>query len=275
MSASGKHDRKPQGTGRMTLTKTLGVVGLTATTTLLVGYPFAEHRISKGIEQAMAEQLPAAMQAAAEQHEQEKLALVVQASLKGWEGAQEQIESGRHIYGAPDADFTFLEYSDLECTFCQRFHSTPKDMVDQTAGRVNWEWKHYPLGFHNPVSSNASHAALCVSELAGNRSFWAFTQAWFDSSSMGGRGVSNIEDIAVKVGAPRAEFTSCMDSQRYENTIKAHIAEGSAAGVTGTPGTFVIDNTNGNRRFVRGAQPPQALLAALKELQEQRQAKEE
>lgn len=270
MSASGKRDRQA-GNGREPLNRTMSVVALTAAATLVISALVTEYRINNGIDKALAEQLPAALQAAEQQHEQEKLALVVEANLKGWEAAVE-IESGRHIYGSPTAEFTFLEYSDLECTFCQRYHSTPKDMVDQTAGRVNWEWRHFPLGFHNPAASNASHASLCVSELAGNRAFWAFTQLWFDNSAMNGRGVANIEELAQKVGTSREEFTACMDSQRYQDTIKAHIAEGAAAGVTGTPGTFVIDNTNGNRRFVRGAQPPQSLLEALKELKQERSA---
>lgn len=219
------------------------------------------------VEQEVQRQVPAIVAAATADLEREKQSLVVAANLKGWELAEENMPAGRNIYGSLNAEYTLVEFSDLECSFCKRYHSTPKDLVQQTGGRVNWEWQHLPLGFHNPVSNTASHAALCVSEISGNKAFWAFTQLWFDASALGGRGAPNVSELAANVGAPQAEFQACMDSQRHQGVIDEHVARAEKEGITGTPGTYVVDNTTGNRVFVRGAQPASSLLAAIKQLQ--------
>lgn len=239
---------------------------------LLAGSPFLSIHIDKVVDKKMEEKLPLMIQAATAKVEDEKAALVIAANLKGWEAAEEGMPEGRNIYGSLDAEFTLVEYSDLECTFCKRFHNTPKDLVDQAGGRINWEWQHLPLGFHNPVSSNASHAALCVSETAGNKAFWAFTDVWFNASGMGGRGYPNPAELAASVGAPSDKFDACMDSGRYKPLIKSQGEKATELGVNGTPGTYVVDNTTGNRVFVRGAQPASALIGAIQQLQGMRES---
>ncbi|MDT4872341.1 hypothetical protein FQZ97_1075190 [compost metagenome] len=53
--------------------------------------------------------------------------------------------------------------------------------------------------------------------------------------------------------------------------MKKQIEKGIELGVTGTPGTFVVDNTTGNRLLVKGAQPPQAFLEAVQQLVKMRE----
>ena len=91
---------------------------------------------------------------------------------------------------------------------------------------------------------------------------------------MGGQGVSDMTALATSVGAPAAEFNACMDSDKFEPAIKQQIAKGSELGITGTPGTFVVDNTTGNRVFVRGAQPTSAFIQAIKQLRDMRASAE-
>jgi protein-disulfide isomerase len=242
----------------------------TVAVTLAIGSTQIQKQVGEQVEEALQSKLPEAIALATSKVEAEKSALQVQVNLTGWEAAPDQVPDGRHIYGSLNAEFTLVEYSDLECTFCQRFHSTPKGLVDQAGGRINWEWMHYPLGFHNPVASKGSHAALCVSELAGNRAFWAFTDGWFKTSGMGGKGVSDIEALAAGVGAQAEDFNACMASEKFKPVIEQQVAKGTEMGVTGTPGTFVVDNTTGNRLFVRGAQPATALIQAIKQLRDSR-----
>lgn len=243
----------------------------TATSTLLISTAQTNAVIDEKIQHALDTKLPGAIATATANIEAEKTALIVQANLAGWDAASPSTPDNRHIYGALNAEFSLVEYSDFECGYCRRFHDTPKGLADQAGGRINWEWQHFPLGFHNPVSSNASHASMCVSELAGNRAFWAFTGAWFKASGMGGKGVEDITALAASVGAPAKDFEACMDSERYKQAIEQQIEKGAAMGVTGTPGTFVVDNSTGNRVFVRGAQPASSLIQAIKQLQDMRQ----
>jgi len=60
------------------------------------------------------------------------------------------VSKNDHIYGNPGAAITLVEYSDYECPFCKRFHPTAKKLVDQSDGKVNWVYRHFPLAFHHP-----------------------------------------------------------------------------------------------------------------------------
>lgn len=244
----------------------------TAATTLALTSSQIDAAVAEKVSTELNAQLPEAIGRATAQLEAEKNALAVEANLSGWEPAGNDVPDGRNIYGSLNAEFSLVEYSDLECGFCKRFHSTPKSLVDQAGGRINWEWRHFPLGFHNPVASQAAHASMCVSEVAGNRAFWAFTGSWFEQSGMNGQGVSDITALATSVGAPKEAFEACMDSDKFEPAIKQQIAKGAELGITGTPGTFVVDNTTGNRVFVRGAQPTSAFIQAIKQLRDMRTA---
>ncbi|ECV9568420.1 thioredoxin domain-containing protein, partial [Salmonella enterica subsp. enterica serovar Dublin] len=79
-----------------------------------------------------------------------------------FEAAPEKVEEGKHIYGDLGARFTLVEFSDMECPFCKRFHDTPKQIVDASKGNVNWQWKHMPLDFHNPAAHKEALAAECI-----------------------------------------------------------------------------------------------------------------
>jgi len=256
---------------RQAVIAALAISASTAAVTYALVTASTEEKIAERVNTSMTDLLPQAIAEATKKVEDEKRAVIVESNLSGWELASDSAPAGRHLYGSPDAEFTLVEFSDFECSFCKRFHQNPKSLVDQAGGRLNWEWMHYPLGFHNPASSQASHASLCVSELAGNRSFWAFTDSWFKNSGMGGRGVSDLTALAEGVGVDPEQFTECMDSQRYAEKIAEQVAKGTEMGVTGTPGTFVVDNITGNRVFVRGAQEVPALIQAIQQLQGMRE----
>lgn len=214
--------------------------------------------------------LPAAIASHLEGKERERLIAKRDEILQAWSGASEVNEPGKRFYGSLNAEFTLVEFSDLECTFCKRFHDTPKQLVDQSKGKINWEWQHYPLPFHNPAAEKGAHAAECVAEEAGNQAFWAFTGEWFARSAMNGQGYSEIEQLAQELGATPKAFRECMASGRYKALIKAQMDKGTALGVTGTPATVVVDNTTGRQMLVKGAQDPQALLQAMGQLIQQR-----
>lgn len=222
------------------------------------------------IDAALKERLPVAIEAHLKAEQEQQVQAAREKALSGWAAAEKDVPEGRWIYGGLNAQFTLVEFSDLECPFCKRFHDTPKQLVDQSGGRVNWEWQHYPLPFHNPAAEAGAHAAECVGELAGNQAFWAFIDQWFMGSKLNGQGIEDMAAVARTVGAPPAEFEACMKSGRHKEKVKAQMERGTQMGVTGTPATVVVDNLTGNKMLVGGAQPPQALLQAMKELVEQR-----
>jgi protein-disulfide isomerase len=66
--------------------------------------------------------------------------------------------------------------------------------------------------------------------------------------------LSNLEAVAASVGIDVGEFKSCVDSKKYAGKVDEQYKAGGAAGVTGTPGNFIL-NSRGEAWLVPGAVP--------------------
>lgn len=196
----------------------------------------------------------------------DKLAGERKSLYKGWDKANKNSD-GRYIYGEPGARFTLINYEDLECPFCKRFKETPKYIVDTaTAGAVNWEWRHYPMSFHEPVATKAAAIAECVAEQKGPSAFWAVTDYWFNHTETNGKGFKDADGIPALFETNQEQFDTCMGSTNVIKRIKQDIDAGNTAGVDGTPTTIVRDNVTGKEVSVVGAQPFSKFVEVIQSL---------
>ena len=195
------------------------------------------------------------------QAEQEKLAL---------EKAKKVLPPSKddHIFGDKNALISIIEYSDFECPFCKRFYKTPKQLVKDNHGLVNSIYRHFPLGFHDPLATKEALASECVADIGGNDKFWQYHDKIFETTNSNGRGmkVSQLTDLAKEIGINAQEFQSCLESEKFLSEVKADAESGANAGVTGTPGNIIRNNKTGEVRFLPGAYPIEALQAAIDEL---------
>jgi len=170
-----------------------------------------------------------------------------------------------HIYGNLDAPVSIIEYSDFECPYCKRFHATPKQLVEQYAGKVNWVYRHFPLGFHNPGAQKQAEASECAAELGGNEAFWKYADALYERTESGGKGfpLAKLVPLAEELGLDGATFKTCLDSGKFAARVKEDFAEGGQAGITGTPGNILLHNETGEARLKSGAQPARAFEADI------------
>jgi protein-disulfide isomerase len=173
-----------------------------------------------------------------------------------------------YIRGNPDAPITLLEYSDFECPFCGRFHPTAKELVADYKGDVNWVYRHFPLSFHDPNATDQAMATECVGEQKGSEGFWKMTDLIYENTRGNKTGPmgDKLAELAVEAGANNATFKECMESEKFKDKVKGQLAEGSKAGVTGTPGNFIINNKTKEVMPMAGAQPYQALQAVIDEM---------
>ena len=86
-------------------------------------------------------------------------------------GIVAQVTDRDHSRGPADAQITLIEYSDFECPFCKKFHSTMKEVLDAYPGKIKWVYRHYPLSFHANAGKEAE-ASECAYELGGHEKFW-------------------------------------------------------------------------------------------------------
>ena len=215
--------------------------------------PFLREQIELGIEDYIQKQQQAQVDARAEA-----------ARLANEKAKQvRRISSARdHIYGNPNAEISLIEYSDFECPYCKRFHSTPKEIVQAYGDQVNWVYRHFPLGFHNPGAQKQAEASECANELGGNDAFWQYTDAIYARTKSNGKGfpVTQLTPLAMEIGLDGEQFRQCVDSGKYAARVQEDIEEGAQIGITGTPANILLHNETGETRLMTGALP----LAAFK-----------
>jgi protein-disulfide isomerase len=171
------------------------------------------------------------------------------------------VDEDDYIRGNVDAPITIIEYSDFECPFCQRFHPTVQQVLDEYGDQVRWVYRHFPLSFHANAES-AALAAECAGE-QGNDFFWEVGDLLFEN--MDSLGESTYQEIAAEVGLNVSDWQTCYDEERYISKIRTQAQEGGAAGVTGTPGSFIVD-ADGNAIPLKGALPYSSVSAAIDSL---------
>lgn len=178
-------------------------------------------------------------------------------------GPVKPVSASDHIKGNPNAKLTIIEYSDYECPFCKRFHPTSLELMKQYGDKIRWVFRHYPLSFHQNAQKEAE-ASECIAELGGNDAFWQFTDKIFERTTSNGTGfaLDQLGPLASELGVDQTQFQTCLDSGKYAKRVQQDIAEGSSAGVTGTPATFVIDS-KGKSQLVTGAQPIEAFKTII------------
>lgn len=160
------------------------------------------------------------------------------------------------IRGDKDAKVTIIEYSDFECPFCARFHPTMQQVMTEYAGKVRWVWRHFPLSFH-PQAEPAAEAAECAGELG---KFWEYGDKLIENQA--NLNAATYAKIAADLGLNKAKFDACLSSDKHLAKVRAQAAAGAGAGVSGTPGSFVID-ANGGIQEIRGALPFESVKAAI------------
>lgn len=147
-----------------------------------------------------------------------------------------------HIRGGKDAEIFLIEYSDLECPFCKQFHKSAQQAVGSYEGKVAWVYRHFPLDTLHSKADKEAEGAECAFDQKGNDGFWAYVDRVFEiTPSNNGLDEEELPKIASYVGLDVSEFNSCLNSRQFKDKVESQYQSGISAGVTGTPGNFVMN----------------------------------
>ena len=149
-----------------------------------------------------------------------------------------------YIRGNVNAPITLIEYSDFECPFCTRLLPTLDQLLDEYEGKVRLVYRHFPLNSIHPNAQKAAEASECAGEQG---KFWEMHDLLFANQQA--LSVANLKTYAGQLRLNQNQFDSCLDTGKYAAKVNAQAQEAQAAGITGTPGTFVND------QLVKGAFP--------------------
>lgn len=187
----------------------------------------------------------------------------------------------RNTAGDPNAPIKIEEFADFQCPFCERFYQDTEPLLMQyyvETGKVQYvyrsmgNWVSQNVGGANFESQNAAAAAYCAGD---QNKFWEMHDALFANvlgENIGSFSDRRLEAIAGKAGLNVSEFSACYNSGKYEEQVQQDLKDGTAAGVTGTPGFLVTYTVNGETKtkLIEGAQPfnafQQELEAMLNEI---------
>lgn len=170
-----------------------------------------------------------------------------------------------HVRGSRNAQVFLVEYSDLECPFCKRFHETAKQVVEDYDGKVSWVYRHYPIAQLHSKAPKQSEATECAFELAGEDGFWKLTDKIYEiTPANNGLNMDELPKLAASLGINESRFKSCLDSGKYADKVAKQMQGGTQAGVSGTPGNFVI-NQKGDVWLIPGAVPLESVKVIIDE----------
>jgi protein-disulfide isomerase len=160
--------------------------------------------------------------------------------------------AGTPLRGPKAAPVTVVEFADYECPYCQQIQPAIARLESEYKGKLAFAYKDFPLNIH-PNAQKASEAARCAEDQG---KYWEFHDKVVVNKELD---VAALKRMARELKLEPQAFDKCLDSSAKADAVKAHMSEGQALGIQGTPSFFV------NGRFFTGALSYETLKAIVDE----------
>ena len=159
-----------------------------------------------------------------------------------------------YMLGRPDAPLTIVEFTDLQCPFCNRFATQTFEQLKTSyidTGKVRFISRDFPLDFH-PQAMPAARASRCAGDQG---KYWELRTALVKNAQALSPAFITQQATALKLDMP--QFDACIKGTQYDAAITRDMTEGTGFSVNGTPTFFVGKTTaQGFEGFrIVGAQP--------------------
>lgn len=170
-----------------------------------------------------------------------------------WAISLEQVKKvtseNTHILWNPDAEITWVEYSDIECPYCKKLHQswTIEEIMKEYDWKVNFIFKQFPLAFHKQAQMEAE-AVLCAWELWWKDKYYDFITQAFNGSKWNGESYTkeSISKLGGELWIDEKKLLSCIESWKFKQQAQDEMEEWSTLfGITWTPWNVLINNKTG------------------------------
>jgi protein-disulfide isomerase len=163
------------------------------------------------------------------------------------------VNSNDRTLGSTNAKVTLVMYEDFQCPWCGKFVNESEQTIRNTYvknGQVELVFRDFPFlgSFVQPYvvakdeSLNAAMSARCAGDQG---QFWQYHDYLFSHQTQENTGnfsITNLESFAKTIGLNTTTFNQCLTSNKYAQAVADSKAEGTNAGVTGTPKGFILVN---------------------------------
>ena len=144
-----------------------------------------------------------------------------------------------NILGQKNSSVVVRVFSDFECPFCEKFDKEVMNTLGKKlpAG-VRLEFHQFPLESIHPRARPAAEASECAADQG---QYWGFHDALFADRAWIQSQTPQVFflEMAQKLGLKKAEFESCIKTNKHKARVDAGLQSGQRAGVNGTPSVFV------------------------------------
>lgn len=151
------------------------------------------------------------------------------------------------ILGRKEAPVTIVEFIDIQCPFCARFHPLVVEAVNAFPDKVRAVVKNYPLPFHQQAIP-AAKAALAAAEQA---KYWEMLDGLLKNNSK--LNEKEFDALAKSPGLNINKFRKDYKDKdaQWQERIQKDIALGGKVEVKGTP-TIYINGRKTKARTIDG-----------------------
>lgn len=151
-------------------------------------------------------------------------------TAKGKDYSRENVNG----YGDPDAPIVIEVYSSFACIHCKNFADEAEEPIIENyvnSGQVYLVYRSFN-GNPDDAAGIAGQAAYCAAD---QNSFWAMHDTIFANYSSSGYTPSQLINFAKALDLDTAQFSDCLNSGKYAETVLADFQKGYDLGITGTP----------------------------------------
>jgi protein-disulfide isomerase len=151
--------------------------------------------------------------------------------------------------GPATAPVTLVEYSDMECPVCARFHETLEtDIIPKYGDKLRVVFKEFPLTAIHDWALIAAVAAQCTYQIDPSKYVPYRSLVYKNQSALDADHIRDkLLHLAAEAGIDNMKLASCIDSQASLPRVEASTREAQALGIAQTPTSFI------NGRAVVGA----------------------
>lgn len=139
------------------------------------------------------------------------------------------------LLGKKEAPVTIVEFIDIQCPFCARFHPLVVEAVNAFPDKVKAVVKNYPLPFHQQAIP-AAKAALAAGEQG---KYWEMLDGLLKNSS--NLNEKEFNTLANNLGLNMKKFQKDLkdNDAQWQEYIQKDISLGSRVDVRGTPTIYI------------------------------------
>lgn len=145
--------------------------------------------------------------------------------------------------GPKDAKVTIVQFAEFQCPYCGSAREALDEVQKNYPGQVQIVFRDFPLGFHDRAIP-AAVAANCAEK---QDKYWEVHDALMKNQRA--LEEADLERVAREAKLDMEKWQTCRKDPAMEDEIKKDMADGTKAGVSGTPAFFV------NGVFLNGALP--------------------